>query len=83
LTPRFVVGKAAQDTGPFRGWLLGHFIPPELGPRATDAVEVKWATHALGETRLAWAASTRATTLSILVQGWVRWPSLAGDVVSS
>jgi hypothetical protein len=124
LTTPFVLGKTTLDTGPFRGWLVGHFIPPELGPRSTDAVEVKWATHALGETRSAWAANIEATTLSILVYGsiriffatgeeallaeqgdyilwppglahrWqieedktivltVRWPSRAGDVVSS
>ena len=85
---------------------------------------MKWTTHALGETRSAWGASTEATSLSLLVQGsirlffasgqekllaepgdyvlwppglahrWqieqdetivltVRWPSLAGDAVSS
>jgi hypothetical protein len=124
LTTPFVVGNAARDADPFRGWLIGHFVPPELGPRSTDAIEVKWAIHALGETRSAWAASTEATSLSILVRGciriffatgqeallaeqgdyvlwppglahrWqieqdetvvltVRWPSLAGDVVTS
>jgi hypothetical protein len=124
LTTPFVVGNAARDAEPFRGWLVGHFAPPDLGLRSTDAVEVKWAIHPLGETRSAWAANTEATTLSILVSGsiriffatgqeallaeqgdyvlwppglahrWqieqdetvvltVRWPSLAGDVVTS
>ena len=124
MTAELVIGKATQDAEPFRGWLLGHFVPPEFGLRASDAVEVKWATHALGETRSAWATSMQATSLSILIRGsiriffatgqeallaevgdyvlwppglahhWqieqdetivltVRWPSVAGDVVSS
>jgi hypothetical protein len=119
-----VIGNAARDVEPFRGWLVGHFVPPELGPRSSADVEVKWAVHALGETRSAWGTSLEATSLSILVSGciriffatgheallaepgdyvlwppglahrWqieqdqtvvltVRWPSIAGDVVSS
>jgi hypothetical protein len=72
LTTPFVVGNAARDADPFRGWLIGHFVPPQLGPRSTDAIEVKWAIHAIGETRSAWAASTEATSLSILVRGCIR-----------
>jgi hypothetical protein len=124
LTTSLVVGNAARDAEQFRGWFIGHFIPPDLGPRSTDAVEVKWATHALGEARSAWATSNEATCLSVLIRGciriffgtgqeallaepgdyvlwppglahrWqieqdetivltIRWPSLAGDVVSS
>ena len=124
MTAAVVIGNAARDAEPYRGWLVGHFVPPELGPRSTDAVEVKWAIHALGETRSVWGASIQATTLSILIDGciriffatgqetvlaergayilwppglahrWqieqdqtivltVRWPSLAGDVVTS
>jgi hypothetical protein len=67
-----VVGNAGRDAELFRGWLLGHFVPPDFGPRSTDAVEVKWATHALGETRAVWAASSQATTLSIVVRGCIR-----------
>ncbi|MGI9145641.1 MAG: signal peptidase I [Chloroflexota bacterium] len=119
-----MIGNATQDARPYRGWFVGHFVPSELGPRSTDAVEMKWATHAAGETRSGWAASTEATSLSLLVRGciriffatgeeallaepgdyvlwppglahrWqiekeqtivltVRWPSHAGDVVSS
>ena len=44
-------GNAARDAEPFRGWFVGHFVPSELGLRSTDAVEVKWGTHALGDTR--------------------------------
>jgi hypothetical protein len=69
---RVIVGNAGQDAEPFRGWFVGHFVPPELGLRSTDAVEVKWGTHTLGEARGAWAASTEATSLSLLVQGCIR-----------
>jgi hypothetical protein len=124
LTAAVVIGNAARDAEPFQGWFVGHFVPAELGARSTEAVEVKWMTHALGEMRSAWGASTEATSLSLLVSGririffgtgqeallaepgdyvlwppglahrWeieqdattvltVRWPSRAGDVVSS
>jgi hypothetical protein len=56
-TPSVVTGNAAQDANPFRGWFVGHFVPAELGPRSTDAVEVKWGVHALGEKRAGWALS--------------------------
>ena len=120
-----MIGNATRDAAAHRGWLIGHFAPVELGLRSTDAVEVKWATHAPGEARSGWAASARATSLSLLVRGcirilfatgeealldkpgdyvlwppglahrWqieqedetvvltVRWPSLAGDVLST
>lgn len=124
MTTSVVIGNAARDAEAYRGWLVGHFVAPELGARSTDALEVKWATHARGEMRSAWGASTEATSLSVLVRGqiriffatgqetllaepgdyvlwppglahrWeieqddtivltVRWPSRAGDVVSS
>ena len=71
-SPRVVVGKAEVDAEPFRGWLVGHFVPPELGPRSTAAVEVKWGMHRLGETRPEWGASPVATSLSLLVRGAIR-----------
>ena len=71
--PRAIVtGNAAQDGSPFRGWFVGHFVPAELGLRATDALEVKWGAHGLGETRAAWATSPGATSLSVLVRGAIR-----------
>jgi hypothetical protein len=72
LTVQPVIGNAMRDAQPFRGWLMGHFVPAELGLRSTNAVEVKWAAHPLGETRAAWASSTEATSLSILVRGCIR-----------
>jgi hypothetical protein len=67
-----VVGNAAADAEAFRGWFIGHFVPAELGLRATDAVEVKWGTHALGETRADWGSSAEAMSLSLLVRGAIR-----------
>jgi uncharacterized protein DUF861 len=67
-----IVGNAARDAEPFRGWFIGHFIPPPLGLRSTDAVEVKWGTHRLGESRAGWAASDQATSLSLVVRGQIR-----------
>jgi hypothetical protein len=72
LSQTVVIGNAARDAEPFRGWFVGHFIPDELGLRSTEAVEVKWAAHARGEARSAWAASAAATSLSVLVRGCMR-----------
>ncbi len=65
-----VIGNAQRDGAPYRGWILGHFMPS--GPSQSDAVEVKWGTHAFGETRANWAVSHQATTLSLLVTGSIR-----------
>jgi hypothetical protein len=62
LSAEVVVGHAAHDAESFRGWFVGHFIPADLGLRSTDAVEVKWGTH----------ASAEATSLSLLIQGCIR-----------
>jgi hypothetical protein len=79
LTPSVVTGNAAQDADPFRGWFVGQFVPAELGPRSTAAVEVKWGVHTLGETRAGWAASDGATSLSVLVRGSIRLFFASGD----
>jgi len=72
LTQHLHTGNAARDGGPFAGWFVGHFIPPALGARSTEAVEVKWGTHRVGETRADWGASASATSLSLLVRGCIR-----------
>ncbi len=79
MSPSVVTGNAAHDAEPFRGWFIGHFVPAELGPRSTEAVEVKWGAHALGEARSAWAASDAATSLSVLVRGCIRLFFATGD----
>jgi len=43
---------ASKDT---RGWFLGHFMPAEDNPLRTSELELKWYTHAKGETRDTWA----------------------------
>jgi hypothetical protein len=73
-------GSAAADSSPFRGWLIGHFIPAELGLRSTEDVEVKWGVHQHGEARPAWGTNA-ATTLSVLVSGCIRIEFLDGRTV--
>ena len=67
-----VTGNAAADSADFRGWLIGDFVPRELGLRWTPAVEVKWGVHAYGETRADWGVAAAATSLSVLVRGAIR-----------
>lgn len=69
---QLVTGNAAADGGPFRGWLIGHFIPPSFNLRSTEHVEVKWGVHSAGDVRDDWGAND-ATTLSVLVRGCIRF----------
>jgi hypothetical protein len=64
-----VIGNAHREGSLHRGWFIGHFMPPESGPCATAAVEVKWGVHAAGEGRSEWGVNPQATTLSILISG--------------
>lgn len=59
-------GAASKDT---RGWFLGHFMPGENSPLRTEDVELKWFTHAKGETRSEWAPGNPVRTLNILIHG--------------
>lgn len=65
-----VIGNAGRDGAAYRGWFVGHFVDSALA--GTEAVEVKWGTHALHETRARWATSKRATTMSMLIRGSIR-----------
>jgi hypothetical protein len=76
-----VLGNAAEDALPYRGWLLGHFIPPELGLRSTADVEVKWGLHPVGDRRHDWG-SNAATTFSVLVSGSIRFEFVDGQNVA-
>lgn len=70
MTDSVVVGNAGDDgAGETRGRFVGHFLPPSMTLRRTDAVEVKWGVHAAGESRPSMAMGTAATTLSMLVSG--------------
>src|SRR5262245_53626291 len=66
-TPLFGnVAAAGKDT---RGWFLGHFMPGADNPLHTGAVELKWYTHAKGETRDQWSPPSEVRTLNILIRG--------------
>ena len=67
-TPPFSgnVNDVSKET---RGWFLGHFMPGENNPLQTGDVELKWYTHAKGETRAEWAPGNPVRTLNILIRG--------------
>jgi hypothetical protein len=60
------VVDASKDT---RGWFVGHFMPEEDNLLRTNDVELKWFTHAKGETREDWAPGNPVKTLNILIRG--------------
>jgi mannose-6-phosphate isomerase-like protein (cupin superfamily) len=60
------VAVASRDT---RGWFLGHFMPGDDNPLRTSELELKWFTHAKGETRSEWAPGNPVKTLNILMRG--------------
>ena len=57
------VNAISKDT---RGWFLGHFMPGEANPLRTGELELKWYTHARGETRAEWAPGNPVKTLVLL-----------------
>jgi hypothetical protein len=61
-------GNAAEFARTTRGWFLGHFMEP--GHRLqSEEVELKWFTHARGETRAEWSPAAPVRTLNLLVRG--------------
>jgi hypothetical protein len=62
-------GNASADGVPFQDWIIGHFVPPELGERSTQHIEVKWGVHDAGEGEHEWSVNKTATTVSILLRG--------------
>ena len=64
-----VSGNAGVISASTRGWFLGHFMPGEDNPLRTSDVELKWFTHAKGETRSEWAPGNPVRTLNILIRG--------------
>ncbi len=81
--PRVVTGNAAAEDPARYGWFVGHFVPAPAGgdPRATSAVEVKWAVYGGGEARDGWGANREATTLAVLVRGRFRLRFPGRDVL--
>jgi len=69
LANRLVTGNVADVSKDTRGWILGHFMPGAENPLRTNDVEVKWYTHAKGETRPEWARGIPVSTLNVLIRG--------------
>lgn len=67
--PAPVFGNAALDSKDTRGWFMGQFLPADAGPRRNGEIELKWYTHAKGETREAWSPASPVRTLNLLVRG--------------
>lgn len=68
----WTAGNANDDSANTHGWLVGHFVDPSQGIRATEDIEVKWACHPAGDKRSQWASGDHRTTLVILVSGEFR-----------
>jgi hypothetical protein len=81
MADNYYVGNAAIDGEEYRGWLIGHFIDSSDGVRASEAVEVKWGTHAAGERRDAWHTDEQRTTVLLLVKGRFRLDLSVGNFV--
>jgi hypothetical protein len=65
------IGSAPDDAPEYRGWLLGHFMPPgDL--RHSGDVEIKWGEHARGDRRAKWVSGEIRTALIVLVSGRFR-----------
>jgi mannose-6-phosphate isomerase-like protein (cupin superfamily) len=62
------VGNAGADGAANSGWLLGHFMPPDVLRHSAD-VEVKWGVHPAGDRRAAWAVDEVRTALLVLIRG--------------
>lgn len=67
--PAPVFGNAVDASRETRGWFLGHFMPGADNPLRSSDVELKWYTHAKGETRTEWAPGNPVRTLNLLIRG--------------
>lgn len=73
MQPKVSFGNAFVEGINRSGWFLGHFVDLVEDPRSTPILEVKWAVHKAGDSRLRWAMNVQATTLSILIAGQFRF----------
>lgn len=64
-----IFGKAVDAARDTRGWFLGHFMPGTDNPLRSADLELKWYTHAKGETREQWAPANPVRTLNVLIRG--------------
>jgi hypothetical protein len=67
--PAPVSGNAVEASKGTRGWFVGHFISGADNPLRSEDVELKWYTHARGETREQWAPANDVRTLNVLIRG--------------
>lgn len=74
------IGNALEVGEERRGWLIGHFIPPdEL--RHSEDVEVKWHRHPTGDIRSEWVTGETRTTILVLISGAFRIAFRDGEKV--
>lgn len=71
MAEKVYVGNAAADAPGNRGWLLGHFRPPD-DVRHSAAVEIKWGVHPRGDRRAQWVSGEQRTAMIVLVSGRFR-----------
>ncbi len=64
-------GNALADGARHQGWFIGRFLEIPHDLRSSDAVEVKWSTHLAGTQKQFWGVSEEATTLCVLIKGYV------------
>jgi hypothetical protein len=64
-----ISGNAVDASKQTRGWFLGHFMPGADNPLRSEDLELKWYTHAKGETRDQWAPANPVRTLNVLIRG--------------
>ncbi|SED56661.1 hypothetical protein SAMN05216532_4959 [Streptomyces sp. 2231.1] len=82
MADTWYTGNANNDADQHRGWLLGHFIDPDVGAvRQTETLEVKWGIHPAGEQRLQWVSDDQRTAMLLLVSGKFRLDLSVGSVV--
>lgn len=79
MADNWYTGNAATDGDAYRGWLLGHFISADEGPRKTNALEVKWGVHPAGQQRPEWTTGEERSTLLLLVHGRFRLDLTVGS----
>ncbi|MDA8039776.1 MAG: signal peptidase I [Actinomycetota bacterium] len=78
--PRVHTGNAGADGAARRGWLVGHFLPPE-DLRRSDDVEIKWGVHRAGDERVGRQGAEHRTTVVLLVAGRFELHLDTGSVV--
>ncbi len=71
MAGKIYTGSAPRDAEEYRGWVLGHFMPPGDIRHSAD-VEIKWGVHPRGDQRAEWVTAEVRTALIVLVTGRFR-----------